>query len=256
MKYNIVGTGNMAWFLTEKLQKAGHTCICVYGRDEHKTATLAATVNAAHADITNIKDDAECCIIAVTDSALLQVVKHVHLQEGVLVYTAGAMSFDVAVQAQHKALIWPIYSIVKGQFPSHRNIPAAWQANSNKANTIAHSIMGSFTDIMQEANDDTRANLHLSAVFVNNFTNHLMTIADEICNMRDLPSSLLTPIILQTIERIQQNPPIQLQTGPAKRNDQPTIEKHLQLLQAHPDWANIYKAITSSIINLYSGDKQ
>jgi NADP oxidoreductase coenzyme F420-dependent./Domain of unknown function (DUF2520). len=256
MKYNIVGTGNMAWFLTEKLQQAGHTCICVYGRDEQKTSALAATVHAAHAGITDIKDDADCCIIAVTDTAVHQVVKHINLKQSVLVYTAGAVSFDIPVQVEHKALIWPIYSIVKGQFPSQRNIPVAWQSNGETAQQIAHTITSSFTDTLQQTDDSTRAHLHLSAVLVNNFTNHLMTIADEICNTHNLPSSLLTPIILQTVERIQHTPPVQLQTGPAKRNDLPTIEKHLQLLQSHPDWANIYKAITTSIINLYSSDKQ
>lgn len=256
MKYNIAGTGNMAWFLAQQLQRAGHACVCVYGRDAHKAAALAATLDADHGALAEIKDGADCCIIAVTDTAVHQVAALVNLQQSVLVYTAGAVSFDIPVQATHKALIWPIYSIVKGQFPTHRNIPVAWQANSEKAGEIAHIIANSFTDIIQETSDEIRAHLHLSAVLVNNFTNHLMAIADEICDQHNVPSSLLTPIILQTVERIQQTPPVQLQTGPARRGDHTTIEKHLQLLQSHPDWANIYKAITSSIINLYSGDKK
>jgi hypothetical protein len=46
-----------------------------------------------------------------------------------------------------------------------------------------------------------------------------------------------------------------LQTGPARRGDAVTIEKHLELLAQNPDWQELYKAITTSIDKMYRPDK-
>jgi hypothetical protein len=41
--------------------------------------------------------------------------------------------------------------------------------------------------------------------------------------------------------------PSDAQTGPAVRNDESTIAKHLQLLEAHPQLKEMYQLFTKSI---------
>jgi hypothetical protein len=61
--------------------------------------------------------------------------------------------------------------------------------------------------------------LHVAAVFVNNFTNHLYQIGNEICDENQIPFSILHPLITETAQKIMNLPPALAQTGPAIRND-------------------------------------
>jgi hypothetical protein len=57
--------------------------------------------------------------------------------------------------------------------------------------------------------------LHVAAVFVNNFTNHLYQIGNEICDENQIPFSILHPLITETAQKIMNLPPALAQTGPA-----------------------------------------
>ena len=72
--------------------------------------------------------------------------------------------------------------------------------------------------------------LHLAAVFVCNFTNHMITLGREVSLKADYPFEILTPLIKETISKALDSGPENSQTGPAVRNDRNTIEKHLELL--------------------------
>ena len=100
-----------------------------------------------------------------------------------------------------------------------------------------------------ELSEDKRQYLHVAAVFANNFTNHIIDLAAHYCEEHQIEFDWLKPLINQTMEKIQSNHPHDILTGPAVRNDQSTIQKHLELLK--PDQKNIYQALTKSIIKHY-----
>jgi len=93
-----------------------------------------------------------------------------------------------------------------------------------------------------------RKALHVAAVFVCNFTNHLYQIGETICEENQLSFDLLKPLILETADKIQTLSPSEAQTGPAKRNDTTTINSHLNFLKDE-NQINIYKTLTKSIID-------
>jgi hypothetical protein len=88
--------------------------------------------------------------------------------------------------------------------------------------------------------------LHVAAVFVNNFTNHLYQIGQEICQEHQVPFEILNPLITETAQKIMLLSPSEAQTGPAKRNDTETIEAHEAFLSKENHLA-IYKTLTQSI---------
>ena len=92
--------------------------------------------------------------------------------------------------------------------------------------------------------------LHLGAVWVNNFPNHLYYLSESLLKKHHLPFELFGPLILSTAENGIKNPKAS-QTGPAKRNDKKTMKEHLKLL---PDknYRDLYKMLSKSIINLYN----
>jgi predicted short-subunit dehydrogenase-like oxidoreductase (DUF2520 family) len=250
MTFSIIGTGNIACFFGSRLVAAGHRCACIYGRDQLAAKQLAATLEAgAYRDIKDIPDgEADICFLAVSDTAINSIASQLSFKRTVLIHTAGAVSLDaIGTAATDAAILWPIYSIIKTIQPSHRNIPCAYEASTEKADLFAQLAGNAITDLLFIAKYEQRKWLHLAAVLGNNFINHLMAICEQICAENDLPFATLLPIIHQTFDRMKYASPKEVQTGPAVRRDTGTIHQQLALLGNHPYWQKIYLAITESI---------
>jgi predicted short-subunit dehydrogenase-like oxidoreductase (DUF2520 family) len=93
--------------------------------------------------------------------------------------------------------------------------------------------------------------LHLSAVFACNFTNHMLTLSKNVALQAGFPFDILASLINETFSKAIDSGPENSQTGPAMRNDQNTIEKHLELLSFSPEMQKIYNDMTLSIIEYY-----
>ena len=102
-----------------------------------------------------------------------------------------------------------------------------------------------------EASSEQRAWLHLAAVMGNNFVNHLLGIAGNISAVQGAPISILQPLIEQTVQSLRTRPPFETQTGPARRGDTATMQQHLDMLAANPEWQEVYRALSASIMKLY-----
>jgi predicted short-subunit dehydrogenase-like oxidoreductase (DUF2520 family) len=98
-----------------------------------------------------------------------------------------------------------------------------------------------------QVNDEQRAVLHVAAVFANNFTNHCFSIAEKILDNADLPFEMLHPLMEETLAKAIMDSPAKMQTGPAVRGDEETINRHLLLLKKHPNWKTIYEDISNDI---------
>jgi len=254
MLYSIVGTGNMAWFLAQKLTSAGHHCTGIWGRNAEAADILATDIRIRPYDsLSEIRDgDMDMCFLTLSDVAIETIAKKLSFEKTVLVHTAGSVPINVLTpHARDCAVLWPVYSILKNNLPRHRNVPCAWEGTTDKAKRYVQSIAHGLTDVLFEARGDQRRWLHLSAVIGNNFINHLMAVCEQICREQQLPFDIMQPIIKQTFERIADHHPHDLQTGPAKRGDTITIGNQTDLLKQHPDWQAVYKAITASIANMY-----
>jgi len=257
MTFSIIGTGNIAWFYGKRLAAGGHRCMGVYGRDVAATKELAdALLSGKCASINDVRDgDADVCFIAVSDNAIESVANQLSFKSTVLVHCAGALEIDVIQKAAvDTAVLWPVYSILKGSLPAHRDIPCAWEATTDKARRYVQEMAHAITEELFEAKGAQRKWLHLSAVITNNFVNHLLAINEQICKENELPASVLQPLITQTFERVRQASPYTVQTGPAIRHDEATIDKHEKLLADHPEFKKVYEALTNSIQAMYKVD--
>ncbi len=252
MTYSIIGTGNIACFLGARLRASGHQCIGIYGRKKEVAELLADTCYAEkYSTIDDVYDgDADVCFLAVADVAIPIVADQLSFKKTVLIHTAGAVGIEsLKDAARDYGVLWPIYSILKNNQPMHREIPCAWETNSPKAAKYLKEIAHGITDILFEAKYEQRKWLHVAAVVSNNFTTHLIAICDKICAENNLPFSVLMPIIEQTFDRIKHGDPKTMQTGPAIRKDNSTINAQMNLLEGHSDWQKIYESITHSIQN-------
>ena len=231
----IIGTGNTASVLGRKLKRAGHKILQVFGRDSSQASELAYELDTESTNYWNVVNrNADLYILAVSDIAVEEVFQELQLSNKTVVHTAASVPKDVLKEGSaHYGVLYPLQSLKKdlGYLPEiPMIIDASDQKTLNLLNALAHSI----SDKVVEANDETRVKLHLAAVMVNNFTNHLYTLVEKYCKEEGLDFNLLLPLIRETTSRLDNISPSNSQTGPALRGDYTTIDKHLLLLKKHP----------------------
>jgi predicted short-subunit dehydrogenase-like oxidoreductase (DUF2520 family) len=250
MRIVFIGSGNIAHFFATRLGGKGYDIAQVYSRSKDHAQALAALcgIPLVTTVIEDIITDADVYILAIKDDALPEIATQLHFPGKVVLHCAGAVPLDViSGVSEHLAVIWSLYSIKKQHLPEGDQVPLIVEANTPEARTKALALARDISATVLETDLLQRQVLHLNAVFVNNFTNHLLTIAQRIGEEHQLPFSILQPIIQQTLQQVQRVMPSESQTGPAVRHDENTLEKHLSLLAGHPHWQRIYADISASI---------
>ena len=95
-----------------------------------------------------------------------------------------------------------------------------------------------------------RQKYHLAAVYVNNFVNHLFHKAQVQLQQNNLDWNMLKPLMEETVAKLDDLSAFDAQTGPARRNDQSTIDTHQSLLNTKE--VDLYHLLTKSIQNTYN----
>lgn len=225
----LIGTGNVAQNLFHAFSGTSEVEIRqVVGRTE---AHLNFAVGSTQVT-TDFKQllPADVYILAISDDAILPVAMKLYRSNGLLVHTSGGTDLNTFAH-EHAGVFYPLQTFTKGKIISFDNIPICIEAKEPEDLQLLKILGASLSDTVMEINSDDRKILHVAAVFVNNFTNYLFTIAEDICNENGLDFNLLKPLIKETVGKLDALAPMAAQTGPAKRGDQKTLHSHLNLLK-------------------------
>ena len=249
----LIGAGNLATQLALSLSENGIQVKQVYSRKIESASELAEKVNASFTnDLSQLHPEADLYIIAVKDSAIIEVLENLELNEDrLVVHTAGSVPMDILEGfTRNYGVFYPLQTFSKTRKIDFSDIPICIEAN-HPANFLKLEKFGErLSHSVNQINSDERKTLHLAAVFVNNFVNHLYAIGADILYDKKLDFNLLKPIIRETAEKINHLNPIKAQTGPAKRYDQGIIQDQLKMLQDQADFQKIYSFATESIFRL------
>lgn len=248
MTISIIGAGNVATQLALTFKKAGHQIIQVYNRTEEHGLQLAETVGASFtSDIENLQP-ADVYIIAVKDDAITELANWLIKVDGIVAHTSGTQPMHLLAKSNAGyGIFYPLQTMTVHSVLNFKLIPILVDGSDDKTKNTLQTLAKSISEHVHLITDEQRQWIHVAAVMVNNFTNHLYTLGNELLNQHNISFDVLKPLILQTAQNAVNNPPFSQQTGPAVRNDISTIQKHLQLLDTHPDMQLIYKAITENI---------
>jgi predicted short-subunit dehydrogenase-like oxidoreductase (DUF2520 family) len=250
MKIVIIGSGNVAAVLGRKFKAAGHEILQVLSRNAKEASRLAYQWDTESANyISLLNKEADVYIIAVNDDSIAEVAAEIKLPGKVVAHTAASVSKDVLKNVtDHYGVFYPVQSLRK-EMTALPEIPLFVEANDDRSkfllNQLAQSISPGDVTIVKEGE---REKLHVAAVFVNNFTNHLYQLAEEYCKKEGLHFKDLLPLIEETAKRLSTISPAFSQTGPAVRKDETTIKKHLLLLEKYPHLQKVYQFLSDSII--------
>lgn len=246
IKVSILGSGNVATHLISAFLKADAVdLVQVYSRSI-KSAHLKKDVSA----VDNLQDliPVDVTIIAISDDAIFDFSKKLNTK-GIVAHTSGSVAMNDLNNQSSKGVFYPLQTFSKDKSVDFSKIPICIEAENIDDLKLLKKLAISISDKVYEINSEQRKKLHLAAVFVNNFTNHLYYIGNEICDEYKVPFEILHPLIKETADKIQKISPKNAQTGPAKRNDIKTIEKHLAQLSSQEK--EIYTVLTNSISKTY-----
>ncbi len=245
----MIGSGNVAAVLGRKFSAAGHKIIQVVSRNASEASHLAYEWDTESANYMSlISRRADVYLIAVTDDAIADVVADLKLPGKVVAHTAGSVAKEVLKSVtDHYGVFYPLQSIRK-DIQYLPDIPVYFEASDEKAAGVLEKLAASISlKPPLVAGSEERLKLHVAAVIVNNFTNHLFALAEQFCREEKLVFRQLLPLIEETLQRLRTSSPSETQTGPALRNDGETLQKHLDVLKNHPHLLQIYKVMTESI---------
>mgnify|MGYP001375959802 CR=1 FL=1 len=253
MKVFIIGTGNVAAALGSAFKKAGHEITGVFGLHPAKVEALHKKLNCkGFNSLLEIPNNSDVYLLAVSDDAIQSVAKQIKINQGIIVHTSGSTDISVLGKFKNKGVFYPVETIKFNHPKSFKKVPLCLEASNEstlkKLMKLAHPVSYKIYIL----NSKERAELHLAAVFTNNFTNHLIGISQDILEKIHLPVELLEQLAHSTIKNAFLSDPVKSQTGPAVRNDKKTINKHLDLLKKDKSRQDIYKILTKDIVNVHN----
>jgi predicted short-subunit dehydrogenase-like oxidoreductase (DUF2520 family) len=255
MNIVLIGSGNVAWNLGKLFISKGHEVVQILSRNAATATELAYELNTESANYYSILNrNADIYIIAVKDDAIETVVNELKGLNKLVVHTSGVMAIDVlAACGNQYGILYPLQSLVYGA----KEVPVISflvQGSDGAVTTQLQQFVEGMQMDVGTMNSDDKAKLHVAAVLVNNFTHHLYVLAQGWCKQHGLDFALLLPLITETAQRvaaaIQQDEHTdlrKLQTGPAARGDQETIDKHLALMWDSAPLRELYQLLSDSI---------
>ncbi|MGY8885984.1 MAG: Rossmann-like and DUF2520 domain-containing protein [Flavobacteriales bacterium] len=244
-----LGFGNVNFHLINTLYKHNkNSVIQVYNRSEINLNKELSKIPFT-TDLSKIKE-ADLYIIGIPDDAIAAFSETLPLKNKLVVHTSGSVSMEALSKRNRKGVFYPLQTFSKNREVNFNTIPICIEAKEEADLELLTNLGNSLSEKVVEIDSDERSKLHLAAVFVNNFVNHLYAIGDDILGNNELSFDLLHPLIEETASKVKTLSPSEVQTGPARRGDQKTIEKHLHLLKEGPE-SELYQQLTESLMKKF-----
>lgn len=244
---NIVGTGNLGWNLVHSIEKAkGVKLLQLVDRSDRFTHMKHLNRVKSVRDL----EKADVCLLAVQDSHIGDLVGELATKDMLVVHCSGATPLSVLDGLSKTGVWYPVQTFSRDRVVSLQDVPIAIETTHKEDQDLLIRLALKLQAKPINVASDQRGVLHLSAVMVNNFVNHLFSLGEDELLKAGLSFDLLLPLIQETVRKASANGPKQSQTGPAMRGDGPTIRKHLDLLN-DPITREVYKQLTSSIIEFH-----
>lgn len=251
-KIVLLGSGNVGTQLARALDPVAEV-IQIWSRNYSHAEEAAEKLSNARpiSDIEEIDTTADFYIIAVADDAVADVASRLKGVSEIVCHTSGTVPLEdisKVLPDTSCGVFYPLQTFSKQRAPDISTVPFLIEGNDPFTTDKLKNLAGKISERVYCADSDLRSHIHVAAVFANNFTNLMWTLADEYLKAHsDLDFSIFEPLLRETLDKAIEIGPKNAQTGPAKRNDSRTIQKHLEKLNSRE--AEIYKMLTEAIMD-------
>jgi predicted short-subunit dehydrogenase-like oxidoreductase (DUF2520 family) len=249
----LIGAGNVGQQFYQAFKKSQVAKVTQwYNRTKSSISSFQNEVTITD-DISRLTN-ADLYILAVSDDQISEISKTLPFSDRLVVHTCGAVNIHDLDKKNRRGVFYPLQTFSKSKIMNFENVPLCIEALDKNDYILLKSVATSFHSPVYKISSEQRLTLHLSAVFINNFSNHLYRISHEISDAKQINFDLLKPLIQETANKIQHMSPYLAQTGPGIRNDKKTIKKHLKLIEK-PLHKDLYELLTKSIKNTHGTKK-
>lgn len=253
-RISIVGSGNLCWHLLQLLHSKKDLKLTVYARDASKLEALVAEFPGITTWMLT-KDliiEGDLIVLAIKDDALESIKNYTIEPSAHLIHLSGARSLQSisSIPCAGSAVLYPFQTFTKGRPVHWRQIPVFVEGSSEALEEQLMTFLQELKLTPYKADLETRKQVHLCGVLVNNFTYYLFNQALQLMEAKGFDKKILSPILTETVSKfLEMDDPEIGQSGPASRKDFKTIGKHLELLEKFPNLKSAYEELTKAIIN-------
>lgn len=251
MRIALIGAGRVASCVGPRLKEAGHTVVCVYSRTIGHARELAGVLDVPAFDKLVALPDADIYLTMLSDDALIQLAPAIvkGREKALFLHTAGSVPMDIwkDAGATHYGVIYAMQTFTKGVQVDWTQVPVFIESDSDldAVKELALSLSADVSVLSSKG----RKKLHVAAVFACNFTNHMYAVSEQLLKEEGVPFSVMLPLVRETARKMETMSPQEAQTGPAIRGDRKVINEHLELLKDYPQYAELYRLISTDINN-------
>lgn len=246
MRIAFIGSGKVATELALIFQFKGLHISGISSRNQETGKELADKLNCPFEENPNSLH-ADLIIVATNDDSVYELDQQLDAKQW-LAYTAGAVDL-YQLSGGNWGVFYPLQTFTKGRHLGIDEIPLLIEAKDPILSKILAEICLHVGFQFEHCSTDERQKYHLAAVFVNNFVNHLLHRAQVQLKESSLNWQLLSPLLEETIAKLDDYSAFDAQTGPARRSDQRTIETHFSMLSETDQ--SVYSLLTKSILKSY-----
>lgn len=252
---SIIGAGALGSILTRALMSQDVTLKSVFNRTESKAKDLAdeLAVSSFGTFPESISELGALTFLTVPDSAIIGVAQRLSKLKGDLenftfVHCSGNESAEVlqplklqgaTIASFHPLQTFTAYSRTsdfKGIYFSLQGDVEAFPRLRLVAKKLGAQIL--------EVTKDQKSHLHAAAVLASNYLTTLLDTSVKVAARGGLSDekvkNALLPLVETTLQNASQQSFIDALSGPIKRGDIRTVEKHLELLDGSPELKQVY----------------
>ena len=167
----------------------------------------------------------ELLVIATPDGVVAEVAAAVRpVGTTVVAHLAGSLGLDVLAPHARRASFHPLRSIPSGQV----DLRGAWFAVAG--DELARRVVDDLGGRPVEVDDDHRVAYHAAATIASNHLVALLGQAERVAATAGVPLEAYLDLVRQTVDNVARLGPAEALTGPVRRGDWATVERHLAAL--------------------------
>ncbi len=250
----ILGSGNVATHLGHALSRVADV-VQVYSRDICHARMLADALPHATAtgSLAELTADADIYLMAVSDDAITQIAASTP-DTGIWAHTSGSIALDALARYKSRCgVFYPLQTFSRNAEVDFDRVPIFIEGSDPATADTLRLLAREISPEVYDADSERRRILHVAAVFACNFTNFMLSQADDILQANGLNINVLAPLLEVTLDKALKLSPEQAQTGPARRGDRGVIDAHTLMLTG--DAADIYTSLSEKILKRYEQDR-
>ena len=247
----LIGTGRVAFHLGHALKNAGTHLVGLVGRNPERTSPLARELGVPAFEFGQTLPDAEINLIAVSDDAIATVAAQLPASDAVFIHTSGASGLERLAPHEHRAVLWPLMTLSPGQAMDLRQVPLITDAGTEKASQAVKLLAERISERVTALGHTDRELVHLAAAMCTNLPLFLLGEAQRLLSDAEIDPKVLLPSFRVMAAKAESIGAQEALTGPARRGDQGTIQRHLDRLAHEPDLRRAYGLLSTMILRAH-----